>query len=197
MKNLQILSLLTMQFFWFATAWAQLNYDTVLVKTAGSGMVLTKINETTKPWTIQVLKIDLNNPYLAFETVKATDKLVGLEQTSKMALRKETPQRKVVGAINGDFFSGTGVPTNVQVANGELLRTPNGRITFGFADTKTPFFATPSFSGKIISENQEFSISNINADRNSDQLVLYNSYRGTSTLTNEHGTEIYCLPISD
>lgn len=197
MKNLRTLTLLALQLFWFATAWAQLNYDTVLVKTAGSGMVLTKINETTKPWTIQVLKIDLNNPYLAFETVKATDKLVGLEQTSKMALRKETPQRKVVGAINGDFFSGTGVPTNVQVANGELLRTPNGRITFGFADTKTPLFATPSFTGKLICKNQEHSINNVNATRNTDQLIVYNSYQGASTNTNEMGTEIYCIPISD
>ncbi|PKP09460.1 MAG: hypothetical protein CVU09_10975 [Bacteroidetes bacterium HGW-Bacteroidetes-4] len=197
MKNLQTLLLLALQFFWAATVWAQLNYDTVHVITAGSGMVLTKINETTQPWTIQVFEIDLNNPYLAFETVKATDKLVGLEKTSKMAIRKETAQRKVVGAINGDFYSGTGVPTNVQVVNGEMLRTPNGRITFGFADTKTPLFATPSFTGKLICKNQEHIINNVNASRNTDQLILYNSYEGTSTGTNEHGTEIYCIPISD
>lgn len=175
---------------------AQLNYDTVLVKQAGSGMVLTKINETTHPWAIQVLTIDLKNPYVNLETVKAKNLLEGLERTSQMALRSDSTQNKVVGAINADFFGGTGIPINMQICNGEIVRKPNGLSTFGINKQNEPVIMRPVLTGKIKGKNAELAINTINATRNANELVLYNSFMGSGTETNAYGTEISCIPIT-
>ncbi len=175
---------------------AQLIFDTTIISTVGSGIKLMLINENSQPWAIQVLEIDLKNPYVTVETVKAKDRLVGLEKTSSMAKRKDSLEHKVIGAINGDFFGGTGIPINAQVCNGEILRLPSGLSTLGFDNKNKPSIHRSAFNGKVITHSESLNIQNLNSARNANQLILYNSYMGVSTGTNAYGTELQLRPLS-
>lgn len=176
---------------------AQLLFDTINYAVVGPGITLTEVIEVTKPWSIQIMEVDLTNPFLSIATAKANDRLAGLEKTSSMSMRKSVEGNRVVGAINGDFFSGTGIPVNAQIAEGEIVRTPISRGTIGFDVNKMPIIQIPGYSGKVISKTSNFAVNNVNADRFTDAMILYNSFMGSSTNTNEFGNEVVCTPISE
>ncbi|MEN3037996.1 MAG: hypothetical protein ABDI07_02390 [Candidatus Kryptonium sp.] len=81
--------------------------DTIISKYVGPGVKHTFINFPSVPWTINILEIDITNPFITLETVKARkdgrEQLKALEKTSSMAGRKNYSGHIVVGAINGDF----------------------------------------------------------------------------------------------
>ena len=56
---------------------AQPKFDTVSTRNVGVGIVHLEILEPAKPWTIDVLEIDLSNPLNKIESVKANDNLYG------------------------------------------------------------------------------------------------------------------------
>ena len=86
---------------------SQVNYHERTTTQVGPGMIYKHIIVASKLWNINVLEIDLQNPYVVMETGRANDRLLGYEQTSAMAARKSVPGHRVVGAVNGDFY-GTG-----------------------------------------------------------------------------------------
>lgn len=175
---------------------AQLKFDTLSHTLVGPGTSLIEIIEPTKPWSIRVLEVDLANPWLSMETVKAKDLLEGVERTSSMAGRSSFAGHRVIGAVNGDFYGGTGIPVNAQIAGGEMVRTPISRAVIGISENNTPLIQIPSYSGKVISPAGEHPVNDINAARDADELILYNSFFGTATGTNPYGNEIVCTPLS-
>lgn len=176
---------------------AQQVYDTINETMVGPGTKLIEINELTKPLAIQVLEIDLNNPYLRIESAKANDNINSLEKTSSMAKRKSTEGHQVIGAINGDFFYSGGKSVNAQVAGGELIRTPIPRSTISFTTSNEPLIQILDFSGKVFAKGNEHSLNNVNNVRSVNNFILYNPYMGDNTQTNPYGNEIVCVPVSD
>lgn len=169
--------------------------DTIKSKYVGPGVKHTFINFPSIPWTINILEIDITNPFITLETVKASkggrEQLKALEKTSSMANRKNYAGHTVIGAVNGDFYNTTtGEPINVQVENGEILKRPYPRSVFGTTINKKPFIEIFNFSGKLIVRDSSRSIDGINEARGTDMLILYNSYFGDSTGTNQWGSEV-------
>lgn len=182
----------------FATnAFGQLVFDTVNSRTIGPGTQYMHIVETTKPYSIDVMVVDLSNEYVAIESVKANDKMNGLEKTTSMAQRKSEQGHQVIGAINGDFFYGTGVPINVQITNGEFVRNPAGFSAMGFTYDKIPVIGRPQFTGKLICNQTEREVNKVNSTRSANSLMFYNHIYGSSTNSNEYGTELSVTPITD
>lgn len=143
------------------------------------------------PWQIHVLEIDLTNPWIRLQTAKAQNRLAGRERTSVMAARLDREAHRIVGAINGDFYDGSGVPIGAQVLNGWLLKRPSSRSVFGFLEDHRPFIEVVSFRGSVHSRRgADFAITRINETRTENALALYNRYFGTTTRTNQWGTEI-------
>lgn len=176
---------------------AQVRIDTVLRRTVGPGVEQFKLVAPTIPWEIHLLKINLKNPYLTLESVLANDKKVSpREKTSKMAARKNFTGHWVVGAINADFFNGDGSPVNVQVSNGEIVRTENGYPALAWTEQKKISFAVPAFNGRVLSGSKIFTVNKINDVRDSNDIVLYNKFNGTSTGVNSSGTEYIISPLS-
>ncbi|MGC8654750.1 MAG: phosphodiester glycosidase family protein, partial [Candidatus Kryptoniota bacterium] len=138
-------------------------------------------------------EVDLRNPFVRMETVKGRDLLTGFETTSGMANRNNWDGHYVVGAINGDFF-GT-VPINVQVKNGEILQRPIYKSTIGFDDSNHPVLGIVAFSGALIVNGHSHSIDGINETRYTNSLIMYNNFIGTTTGTNQWGTEVAAHPI--
>ena len=76
-----------------------------------------------KPWILYVVEMDLTNPYITLESVKANDRLYAFEGPSSMSARKNTAGHYVVSAINGDFYdTGNGAPISTHIVNGEFVK---------------------------------------------------------------------------
>ena len=150
------------------------------------------------PWNINIIKIDLQNPWLKFQTVKAGDKLLAFEKTSSMSARNKYEAHRVVAAVNGDFYNtANGEQIGAQIANGQLLKTNNDWLNAAFDINKKPIIGLNSFSGSVIVNDSIKSISSINKTRNTNELIFYNSFIGSSTSTNQYGTEARISPIDN
>lgn len=150
------------------------------------------------PWNINIIKIDLNNPWLKFQSVKAGNKLLAFEKTSSMAARNNYEEHRVVAAINGDFYNtSTGEQVGTQVASGQLLKTNDQWLNVGFNINEKPFIGLNNFYGSLITTDSIRSIAGVNRVRNTDELILYNSFMGSSTTTNQYGIEARIVPIDN
>jgi exopolysaccharide biosynthesis protein len=150
------------------------------------------------PWNINVIKIDIQNSWLKFQSVKAGDKLTAFEKTSSMASRNNFEEHRVVAAINGDFYNtSTGEQIGTQVANGELLKVTGDWLNVAFDIDKNPMIGLQNFSGAIITSDSTKSISGVNKTRGTDELIFYNSFKGSTTSTNQFGTEVRITPIDN
>lgn len=150
------------------------------------------------PWNINIIKIDLNNPWLKFQSVKAGNKLLAFEKTSSMAARNNYEEHRVIAAINGDFYNtSTGEQVGTQVASGQLLKTNDQWLNVGFNINEKPFIGLNNFYGSLITTDSIRSIAGVNRARNTDELILYNSFMGSSTTTNQYGIEARIVPIDN
>ena len=144
-----------------------------------------------------ILKVDSKNPYISFEEVLGSGKVVGTERPSAMAERNTTDTKIFFGGTNGDFFvtqGDVGKPVGVTVVNNEFACFPDhheGR-RIGAIDEQMmgAIGYSASFSGKVVIDGVEKPIKRVNYNRGEDELVLYNIHNGTSTNTNEYGTEL-------
>ena len=86
----------------------------------------------------------------------------------------------------------------MQISEGEIVTENNSRSTIGITSDKIPFIERISLNSELIlSDNKATNyISGINRTRETNFLVLYNSYFGNNTSTNQYGTEISIAPIS-
>ena len=171
-------------------SYAQVKYDTLHSAQVCNGITYTKIAVPAVPWSIHVLQIDLKNPYVKIETVKATNLLSGNERLSAMAAANNRAGHKIVAAVNGDFYYKGGIPTNLQIRNGQILTTPIARTIIGFNDKNKPMMNITAYAGKIFNGDTSYNIDGLNTPRKNGQLVFLNRYFGESTGTNSSGREI-------
>ena len=182
------------------TAEAQLQpeqIDTLYHAQVGPGMFHTEYEIRRVPWRIQVLRMDTDSQPMEFRTVKANNRLTGLQAPSKMMDALANDSVFVVAGVNGDFYGSGGVPVNAQVIDGTLLKKPFSRELIAFNDTFEPYIQTTSFSGSVIYDGNSRSVNGINETRGENHLTVYNSYFGSSTGTNEFGTEVGVRLIED
>ena len=178
---------------------AQVEYDTVAVQTVGPGMVHRRIVAPAVPWSIDVLEIDLKNPYLRLETVKSNDlRAGGRETTSSMAARRNAPGHWAVGAINADFFNlGSGETTGLQITAGEVVhREAPDHPAIGFTPDNRATLARAVVGGMVRARGASLTINGYNEARATDQIILYNRYIGARTGTNAAGTEARIRPLT-
>lgn len=164
--------------------------DTLYHAQVAPGMYHTEYEIRSVPWRIQVLRIDQTAQDTEFRTVKANNRLTGLQRPMDMKAELENDSVYVVAGINGDFYGTGGVPVNSQVANGVLLKRPYPRELIAFDEEFQPFIQTTSFSGSVLFDGNEQAIDGINEGRGENHLTIYNSYFGNSTGTNAFGTEV-------
>ncbi len=181
----------------FISIQAQVTYDTVTTKIVGPGMTYTRYVTASIPWSIDVFVADIKTQYFALETVKSNDLMAGgKEKTTQMAARRSYNGHWVVGACNGDFFNPDGSVVNIQVASGEVVRSNGTWPTFGYNENKKMSISTPVFSSSVKIKDTLMTVNVLNGSRGTDQLVLFNSYFGSSTNTNDYGTEVRFHPIA-
>ncbi len=181
-------------------------YETVADQMIGPGMRYCKLIERSTPLSIDILEVDLTDPYLAIESCKGHEilrrwdlSLGSRETTSSMVRRNHGENRRVAGAINGDFFNTAkyaGEPVGFQVSRGVPLNLPIGWSTVAFTPDHKPLLERFSFDGRVLHRGSIARIDRINASRENDLLVLYNSFFADSTRTNAGGAEALLTPVT-
>jgi hypothetical protein len=180
-----------------SAARAQLPAAKSLVTPVGPGVWYREIYRPAGPWAIHVIEFDRHNPHLHLKTFKANDLLRGNERTSSMAARSDSERHRVVAAINGDFYAAGGVPINLHVINGEILRGPAARSVFAVSDAGRPLLEIFTLAGSLQSARGMWQpVHGINRTRNADELIFFNRYFGSSTGTNDFGSEIRIQPLT-
>lgn len=165
--------------------------DTLFHAQVAPGMYHTEYEIRSVPWRLQVLRIDQAEQQVEFRTVKANNRLSGLQTPMDMKAELENDSVYVVGGINGDFYGAGGLPVNAQIVDGALLKQPFSRELIAFDDNFQPFIETTSFSGSLDrADGSNRSVNGINQTRGENHLTVYNSFFGESTGTNAFGTEI-------
>lgn len=163
--------------------------DTLYHAQVAPGIFHTEYEIRQVPWHLQVLRINRNSQQVEFRTVKANNQLTGLRTPMQMKTQLENDSVYVVGGVNGDFYGSGGVPVNAQVVNGTLLKRPFNRELIAFDHQFQPFIQTTSFSGSVSFGDTERTLNGINEARGGNHLTLYNRFMGSSTGTNEFGSE--------
>jgi exopolysaccharide biosynthesis protein len=151
------------------------------------GVVHLKRIDTSGPWQINVLTIDLNQPDLTIESARARDLYRGRERTSSIANRKNSSLMHVVAAINADFFSlESGESMNYQIIGGEFVKAFSvkspPRSQFGMTMSGRPLIERYSFVGHVYWNNGTTSeVSGINHFRRRNAVTLFNRHAGESS----------------
>ena len=158
------------------------------------------------PWSINVVRIDRSRPELALTTTLGGGTRQGLRPITEQLRRIPKTVGRPVAAVNGDFYqtegdSYSGDPRGLQIANGELVSSPNERVSFWMDTNGAPQMAevTPHFAVKWPTGDSTPFVLN---EERSRTPVLYTSVIGSSTKTSgglefllEKASETKWLPL--
>lgn len=94
--------------------------DTIAARTLAPGVAYHQFADPRGPWIVSVVRVDLRRADIALRQTRARDSLRARERTSSMVQRTTRPGRKVLAAVNADFFDlVSGESENNQVLDGE------------------------------------------------------------------------------
>lgn len=153
------------------------------------------VESGTKKQEIHVLNVDQQASQIKFETSLANDQVIGFETVKNTANRNQADEHYVIGGVNGDYFNGSGSPTDLTVINGELVLTnttpASERTIFGVSKDGRAMIGNPDISLSVSVNGQAaYPINSVNKRRDANHLVLYTPYFSSTTRTNELGTEV-------
>lgn len=126
----------------------------------------------TGPIRVNVLLFDLTAPEFKLRVALQDDYLSGVSRTSTLA-----KNNKALAAVNGDLFSGTGLPQGMTMTDGKLALAPKRRATFAYGKDG-PFigYFTQSFTwpSSIMSARGEYhSLEVLNTTCKDNWLCIY------------------------
>ncbi len=141
---------------------------------------------------------DLNNQKVDVRTVKANNRYASCTTVSSMANAATTAKGDLYFAgVNADFF-GNNAPIGHALVDGEIYRTLGDSYwaSFGFTAGRQPVIgANTKITGTLTVNGQATTVSGVNCTRGENNLILYTHLQGTSTGTNEFGTEVLVEPV--
>ncbi len=127
-----------------------------------SGVVIKKYIWEAREARINVIRVDLNNPFVKVEVIPA-GKLTQKEKVSVLA-----EKTGAVAATNGDFFNTRGepVPIGPTAVNQRLITSPSnleGLYALGITSNKKAYIEKFTFTGSVIAPNGErYELSGLN-----------------------------------
>jgi len=206
-----------------STVKAQVVYDTISKVNVASGVTYKKLYSKAAPWTVHVLQVNIKNPNIKIETVKALNQLkmfkdnitlVGpmpTEALTVMSMTNSYDGHYVAAGINGDFFTDEeGRPYNIQIKNSEILQKPTNSAVIGFDPSNKPMVGRVTYNGQVMVKknssviyDSSVAINGLNNWRMLDEMWLYNQYIGAEvpdslpwTGQNQWGSEMIIEPLN-
>lgn len=151
---------------------------------------------------IHILEVDLKNPYIQPIVFSSDGKVERLETVGKMQDQLLKARKRIVAGVNGDFFSWLGVPSGLQIQNGEIVTSPsNIKVLMAMMpDGTVELKDQVKMDAFIFNEcGYKLKVDCINRTRyltQQDHAVIYSRRFGSTTRTPEGGVEV-TLTISD
>lgn len=159
----------------------------------------------TSPLRVHLTVVDAKDPNVSFKTVLAKDSVLGVETVVAMANRKSVAGSNYFAGINGGLFNNTSGNANfgrlnhASVVDGVITNSNSSLQTYApvFFNGNTIYFERVLFNNWVtMADGRSLSFRVINNGRGTDDLVLYNSYKGKNTGTNVFGTELGVVPVN-
>lgn len=195
---------------------AEYKVDTIRHYVAGPAMTYSRlaVRSDSNTFGVSVLEIDMDNPARPRIKVEpGCDSVKTAERISEVAQRKSDSERRYVAGMNGDFFITSSFAANHPLGK-QILGYPNvtsatsGKIISPDAidhDSREKCFILTD-DGRMYIDATDLSYSitlpagksvqadNVNYPREDGQIVIYNSFYGSTTRTDDSGTEISLEP---
>lgn len=175
---------------------------TLIDRDLGPGIHYTRMRVPEFPLNINMLRIDVSNPYNSLETTQANDKLFGTESLVKAGQRQSAPGHQAIAGANANFWCVSpqppysdvmiGLTYNANMKNGKIITETNMHNDqwdhgywhtgiFGVDATGHAYSGNNwAFYGSIKSEaTGEVDIIQVNKVVRAHEMCLYNSYYGT------------------
>lgn len=172
--------------------------DLLLGRPLAQGIQLKQILRHYSPeqLIINVAEIDLKQvkviSALAGDYVEEGGPDQGRELLSQLARRKGFTL-----AVNADYFPHSGDPLGLMISKGELISEPHpDRVAIGFTSKGQVLFDKVRWTAQGTSNHHSFSLQGLNRKRGSNELILYTPRYGTSTQTNNFGTEVLLSSVN-
>lgn len=167
----------------------------------GPGIRHTRYRLPQYPLNINVVTVDLNNPYNRIETTVANESAKGTESLVKAAERQSSPGHRAVAGANANFWvvasqpeekTYTGTTRNASIRNGKMVTESNqhrdqwdgGTMRTGVTSIsydKTAYIDYCTSDITITSEKTgSLQVHQCNKGVWSDELCMYNSFYGSN-----------------
>ncbi|MBO9199377.1 MULTISPECIES: phosphodiester glycosidase family protein [Niastella] len=185
-----------------STTWAQYTLDSTRRMSPG---VFYKHYHTNSPIRqIHVMEIDLNESTINLQAVKSGGVINGPKETVQTMFADHDIFRghDVTAGINCDFFTSQGPaplynPRHMMIGDGEILwDTTLNRTVFGITENRVPFITKLEGAYSVTAGSTNRVINHINRYGGTDQLIMYNRFKGTTTGTAAGGTEVRIVPVN-
>ncbi len=127
------------------------------------------------------------------------DYVYGTESLGTLTKRLEDEGKRVVGGINGDFYStSTGVPIGAMIIDGEIITSDNDRTAMGFDEKGNAFISKPGIVTKLSNQDGiDINIEHINKYPLEYSLYLLTDKFYPTTKTTKESAEIVLMPYSE
>lgn len=193
---------------------------TLIDRDMGPGVRYTRLRLPAYPLNVNMLRIDMTNPYNAVETTQANDKLFGTESLVTAAKRQSREGHVALGGANANFWCVAGqspysdqllgVTFNGNLRNGKIITETNcssdkwnrGTGHTGIlgitADKRAVSGTNWTWKGTVTSSTAgTANINTVNKTVRPSELGLYNSYHGATRAfrpVNQEGTNFVIAP---
>src|SRR5438445_9175075 len=139
------------------------------------------------PLNVHHLSVDLSNPTVRVGLGLAHNRLMSNDETvSSMVARSGA-----IAGVNADFFDihGSGMPLNIVVRDGELLRSPTDRVAFAVRKDGSVRIDRFTWTGTVVlpKTGESHALVGYNAGLPSDGLMVISAVRGYGAPTPEPG----------
>jgi hypothetical protein len=185
----------------WATGMSQYTLDST--RRMSPGVVYKHYSTTSPKNQLHVMEIDLGEPTINLQAVKAGSVIDADPETVPVmyAAHDQFRGHDVTAAINSDFFTSNLPKKNsrhMMIGDGEILwDTTLNRHVFGITENRVPFITKPKESYSVTAGPTTRTLNRINRWYGvTDQLIMYNRFRGTSATVPSGGTGIRIEPVN-
>ena len=141
---------------------------------------------------VNMVETRFDAEYLKVEAADGGSSIVN-KPVSYQALQKTDKDRRVIGAVNGDFFDMTtikGLTYGTSIIEGEIKTAVKTSTVLGITESGDCFIDTLNMEGAVAYKDVQIPIYAVNRLRWVDQVMLYTPSFGKTTLNTVAGTDI-------
>jgi len=141
---------------------------------------------------VNMVECRFDEEYLKVEAADGGSSIVN-KPVSYQALHKTNEDRRVISAVNGDFFDMTtvkGLTYGTSIIDGEVKTAVKTSTVLGITDSGDCFIDTLNMEGAVVYKDRKVPIDAVNRLRWVDQTMIYTPAFGKTTLNTVAGIDI-------